>query len=137
MSTANFWSDRFIFYCLNGHTYVDPDTKKEELDPIELQPEMKGQAYVCPKYYPYSNDNPEGMQMGEVQCRNRISFKQAEKVVNHFEKIEMESIDNGEIIDFTNYKFAIGSIEGKVLLLDENKVYHIGLLDQNVNHTKK
>ena len=49
----------------------------------------------------------------------------------------MESIDNGEIIDFTNYKFAIGSIKGQVLLLDENKVFHIGLLDQNINHAKK
>jgi hypothetical protein len=86
---SKFWSD-IELYCANGH---------DEPQKMELEQVGKLLYYVCPKGHSKNCD------INEPVCKNRLSIVDFEKMIDYLDKMITESVQNGEELNLTNYKW--------------------------------
>lgn len=116
-NVSNLW-ERVQFYCSNH----------EEPIPMIV---MQGSTpfYACPKYMLKDEDHPEGHELNEVACSNRISFESSLSVVSALEKLVAEA---GPSADLTHCSFKpskMSAIECVVLQYDMACI-KIGILNR-------
>lgn len=88
--------------------------------------------YACPKYYPESEDFPQGYLEGEKKCLNRLSFHDAQKIVEEFSSIMEDSLISGEMFDFTNYKFRHRMYDVRIIYYSlSDMVIKIGVINRS------
>ena len=111
------------FYCLNGHEQPLAMTIKEG----------NNQFYACCKYMVKDDKHPDGYDrdLGEVMCTNRLSFDDAGDIIMKFSEIYSDSILNGEMRDWTGYKFKVKRIDVKVLRFTEKHI-DFGVVNRKV-----
>ena len=115
---TNLWRN-ISFYCMNDH---------EEPVPMVVQ-HGESAFYACPQYFEFSNEHPNGHFPGEKPCYNRISFRDAEKVIGEFSKIIEADLDDNVIADYKGLKITHRHIVAKVLKYSDKEV-RIGILNR-------
>lgn len=130
MTTANFWGDRFHYYCNNGHTSTDNKGEVQN-EPIEfVEQHGKSFFYACPKYFEVDETHPLGFLPGyEHQCFNNLGVQDSEKILNHLMAKYEEQLESGMVSDLTNYSFKVGQIDVTVLLHDTDDQIYLGIVN--------
>ena len=107
---TNFSND-VEFYCIN------------HAEPILLKI-MTGSSkfYACPKYMVKDENHPDGHEVNERACANRLSFDDAGSILMEFNKMASESGENDEFTDFTNACFECKYYNVKVLFYSDSKI---------------
>lgn len=114
----NLW-ENISFYCMNGHD-----------EPVKLV-FQQGETpfYACPRYFLFDNDHPEGHLQGEAACHNRISFRDAEKIVSQLSSLIEEDTEDGCVADYKNCRFTVGHIRAVVLKYTAKEI-RIGVVNR-------
>lgn len=115
---TNVWSN-ISFYCNNGHEEPVKFVKREGESPF----------YACPRYMRRDEKHPDGHEMDEPACPNRVSFNDAASIVEKFAAVVEESILSGEITDFSNFKFNYKMYQVTILSYDDDEV-QIGIINR-------
>lgn len=115
----NLW-DKVSFYCTNGHD-----------EPIKLVVQQGDTPfYACPRYFQFDNEHPEGHLKGEAACHNRISFRDAERIVTKLsDKIESDMAED-DVSDYKNCRITIGNTISAVVLKYTSKEIRIGVVNR-------
>lgn len=114
---SHLW-DKIELYCNNGH---------DSLVKMDLVPMGKHQTlyYACPKGFDADRNENEPM------CRNRVSVKEFEKILDHISSILYDAEMNNEVINLQNIKWTQKGIRCyifehndkiKVLVYNRNEV---------------
>lgn len=96
----NFWSNVRLF-CGN-HTETDEHIQMlphESATGTGIYGQQLNMFYACPRYY------PENRKPGERCCRNHISIKEYEGMLNHLSKIKEEGESSGGTVELVGEKW--------------------------------
>ena len=117
----NLWKT-IHFFCMNHK------------DPVEFKDAYGETAfYACPKYYPISEQFPNGHLDGEIPCYNRISFFDAEGIVSELSRQIEEDLEDDCVTDYAGMKFNYKNIEVTVLHYGTHHT-DIGILNKSHVH---
>ncbi len=95
----NLWGNT-RFFC--GHDHKEP---------VEMTYKTGDTMfYSCPRYYVDNTNRP-----GERSCANRLSFADAEKILDKVTEQITEIEESGGMVNITNYQFDYNGIHVKVL----------------------
>ena len=78
--------------------------------------------YACPKYMKKDDEHPNGHEENERGCSNRISFEDVRHLVEKFSDQIETDIMNGEMCDYTGFKFHWKTIDAVILKYSDDKI---------------
>ncbi len=107
----NFWK-HIHFFCTNRH-----DTPVAMIVANGNSP-----FYACPKYMRLDTAHPNGHTPDERACPNRISFVDAQRIVECFSEQITEDLANMEVVDYTGYEFTFKRHRVKVLKYKDDDI---------------
>lgn len=106
----NLWS-RVVFQCGNHDS-------KEHIKLFYHEPSFKEASmfYSCPKYYPDKRVD------GEKACFNRLSFEDAEKIIQKLSDIIESDENSGFIGNYTGLSYQVKFLKVTVVYYSDNKI---------------
>lgn len=102
-------SENAQFYCINEHE--EPVLMKER----DRNDDMHDNFFACSKYMRKDERHPDGYDVGEHGCANRLSLADAGDIISKFNQIVEADLNENVICDYTGYTFMHKGIKVRIL----------------------
>lgn len=114
------------FYCMNHEPPI----------PLYVYPDSNSPFYACKKFMAKDDEHPDGHEVGEPACSNRLSFALAAAIMDKISSAIEETVREGDIVDWNGWQFKYKGIRVKILEYSlRGGVSKVGIDNQNVINT--